>query len=150
VCGGVLIGLTGWIVFIIGLNFVGTKVSILSTFNAWDKNHNLFLVVIAIFLFHIFRKININNNFINNVSSLSLMVYVIHGNPLVIKYIVSSLWHLVYIKYGHMFDILWTIVLAIVFFVISIMLGSLYLKIVQPLVRRLYNVVLNVWSFRWG
>lgn len=138
-----LIGMLGWFAFVLCLNFAGKKINFLSSFNIWDKNHNVFLVIIAFSLFCLFKGMKFKNFFINYLSSLSLLIYLIHGNVLVIKYLLPDCWSLIFELYGHRFDILWSIILAVGFFVVSILVGGVYKKFLQPYVYRLIDTIFD-------
>ena len=138
-----LIGVVGWVAFVLSLNFLGERLSVLSSFKIWDKNHNIFLVIAAFSLFCLFRGIRFKNPVVNYLSGLSLLVYLLHENVLVRKYLLPDCWSLIFGLYGHKFDILWSIILAVGFFVISILVGGGYKKFLQPYVYRLIDTIFD-------
>lgn len=119
-----LVGIVGWISFVVCANFLGERISLLSSFQIWDKNHNIFLVIIAVSLFCLFKKIKFKSAIVNYISGLSLPVYLLHSNVLVINYLLPDCWSWIFSLYGHSYDILSSIVLAIVFFTISAIWGG--------------------------
>lgn len=103
----------------------------------WNKNCNPIFWVIAVTLFNIFRKIKIKSSFINNISKYSLLIYIIHENILLRNYIRPYILHLIYNILGYKYIILWVVLLSIVIFAFSLLVGIIYRVLFGKIIEKL-------------
>lgn len=86
------------------------------------------------------------NNIINKISSLSLLVYIIHENILVRTYIRPQIWIFIYEKYGYSRVVLWVLLHASTIFVLAILVSWLYKisieRIIYGVSDRLYKFII--------
>ena len=101
----------------------------------WATNCNPFLIAISISLFNLMRKMNFKNRIINYISSLSLLIYIIHENIILRTYYRPALWNYVYQKYGYDRIIFWVLVLGILVFTFGLMVSIIYDKTVRRFTR---------------
>lgn len=82
-----LVGFVGWFGIAFMANFLGLHISFLSDkVLRWQTNYNPFLIILAIALFNLMRKLTFTNKIVNYISSLSLLVYIIHENIVLRNY----------------------------------------------------------------
>lgn len=103
----------------------------------WNKNCNPFFWVIAVTSFNIFRKIKIKSSFINNISKYSLLIYIIHENILLRNYIRPYILHLIYNILGYKYIIVWVVLLSIVIFAFSLLIGIIYRVLFGKIIEKL-------------
>ena len=110
----------------------------------WVKNNNPFILIIVIAVFNCFRQLNFTNSFINYISKLTLLIYIIHENIIIRSYYRPALWRFVYIKYGYEHLVSLVIALSIIIFLFSIILSAIYDKSLRVLVticsNKLYDI----------
>lgn len=108
-----------------------------------------FLIIIAITLFNIFRKLKFKNILINYVSSLSMLIYIIHENILLRTYFRPRIWQYIFLNYGYTHLLLWVFALALAIFVCSFAVSSLYRllfgKLNAVISNKLYNIIKSVY-----
>lgn len=130
-----LIGLILHIMFIIGTNRYGLKHPNQGIYTTrWNSNQNTFLVLIAYGLFQVFRNLKIKSSFINLVSSLSMLVYIIHENIIFRQYYRPTIWHWIYNNLGYNLILLWIFGFVVLLFLLSCLLAYLYKKFIQKYV----------------
>lgn len=103
----------------------------------WNKNCNPIFWVIAVTSFNIFRKINIKSSFVNNISKYSLLIYIIHENILLRNYIRPYILHLIYNILGYKYIIVWVVLLSIVIFAFSLLIGIIYRVLFGKIIEKL-------------
>lgn len=103
----------------------------------WNKNCNPVFWVIAVTSFNIFRKIKIKSSFINNISKYSLLIYIIHENILLRNYIRPYILHLIYNILGYKYIIVWVVLLSIVIFAFSLLIGIIYRVLFGKIIEKL-------------
>ena len=97
----------------------------------WASNYNPFLILTAISLFNIFKELHFVNKNINYISSLSLLIYVIHENILFRTYVRPCVYVYIYEVLGYNFLLLWVFLFAIILFLASLALAGLYKQTIQ-------------------
>lgn len=102
---------------------------------------NLFVITLGISLLNLFKMINMQSKFVNIVSSLSLLIYIIHENILIRRFYRPIVLNKIYEIYGNSHIIFWIFALAIATFIISAMIAFLYSKTLQKLTRRMSNEI---------
>lgn len=132
------ISIIGLPVLIIITNFLGLNIVFFSDkLQHWKGNNCIFLLFTAIILFNIFQKKNFINQKINFISSLSLLIYLIHENILVRTYLRPSIWNYIYINMGYDNIILIILIYSILVFVISIIIALLYSIFIQKKISKI-------------
>lgn len=132
-----LLGLTGWISIVALTNILGLHISYFydKVFH-WASNCNPFLIVVALAMFNLMRKISYKNRIINYVASFSLLIYIVHENIVLRTYFRPALWDYVYQNYGYDQVLLWALIMSILIFMISLVISMLYDATIRGLIRK--------------
>lgn len=144
------VGLVGWFGIAFVANYLGLHISF---FNdkvlRWATNYNPFLIIIAIALFNLMRKLTFKNRAINYISSLSLLVYIIHENVVLRNYCRTALWNYVYENYGYSHILLWVFIIFFIVFIFALISSIIYDKTIRTFIRKLadtlYSIIRNVY-----
>ena len=136
------VGLVGWFGIAFVANYLGLHISF---FNdkvlRWATNYNPFLIIIAIALFNLMRKLTFKNRAINYISSLSLLVYIIHENVVLRNYCRTALWNYVYKNYGYSHILLWVFALSFIVFMFGLVSSMIYDKTIRTFIRKLADTL---------
>lgn len=125
-------------ILILITNILGQNISLFrDKLLHWGGNNSPFLLVTAISLFIIFKEKKYKSKVINNISSLTLIIYVIHENYLIRTYIRPYIWKYIYKKYTYKYVVLQDMLYAILLFIISTILAFLYKKILQKIIHNM-------------
>ena len=129
-----LAGVIGNTLVVLGINFAGLKFTSYSESPIFgDKGSNPFIFMIALGAFCLFNKAKFHSKFINGVSSLSMLIYILHENLLLRKYYRTLLWHEIYVRFGHDHILAWALTMAACLFVASAIICFVYSKTIQKL-----------------
>lgn len=142
--GGTLLTLISMVLLI---NIIGLKISSFSTQMLHGASTNNPLIIISvIFFFIIFYKIKpTNNTFINRISSLSLLIYLLSANPLYSYYIRPLFYsRIVGEIFAIEFPLLSVFILTIMQFVFSCILANVYEKLFSGARSCIVNKVISV------
>lgn len=144
------VGFVGWLGIAFVANYLGLHISCLSDkVLRWQTNYNPFLIIIAIALFNLMRKLNFTNKVINYISSLSLLVYIIHENIVLRNYCRTALWNYVYKNYGYSNILLWVFIIFLIVFIFALISSIIYDKTIRTFVRKLadklYSIIRKVY-----
>lgn len=110
----------------------------------WYSWHNPFLWMIAFGSFSLFRTMHFHSKTINRISSLSLLVYLIHENYLVREHWRPYLYIIIHNQFHNKHVAACLFLFAAFTFVISSVLALVYKKTVQPIVYRASDRVYKV------
>ncbi len=135
---------------IILVNFIGLKINIFNN-QLLIMNHftNPFIILISFTLFNIFRQKEFYNKVTNYFSSLSLLIYLIHGNQFVVGYLKGVYFDYLYYHFGYKNIMLYVIILSFIYLLGSILLSIIYKHIIQSnltkLIDKLYLLLKTVY-----
>lgn len=88
-----IFSIVGIPMLIILTNFLGLNISFFrDKLQYWNTNNSIFLLLTAIGFFNIFRAKCFINRKINYISSLSLLIYIIHENLIIRTYLRPTIW----------------------------------------------------------
>ena len=119
------------------INILGTKISLLKNTGLYMAHVvNIFHLIVGFTLFNIFNNVKFKNNIINYISSLSLLIYIIHDNILLRNYVKPIIYEKIYYKYNHNLLAIQIIILTIITFVVSAILSTLYKEIIQKMITK--------------
>lgn len=104
-------------------------------------NNNPFIIMTSIALFNLFKKIKLINPIINYVSSLSMIIYLIHENILFRNYTRIKIWIGIYTKYGYNHIIIEVLIYAFILFILSVIIAIIYKSTIQKLLYRLEKYI---------
>ena len=141
-----IIGVIGFIGIILITDICGLYSQVLSDkVMRWVNNCNPFLLAMSIAMFNIARNIHFKNRFINYISKLSLVIYIIHENIILRTYFRPAMWNYVYKRFGYSDVIQWVFIISFIIFIFGILCSILYVLTLQRFVNKvsgkLYEVV---------
>ena len=141
-----IIGVIGFIGIILITDICGLYSQVLSDkVMRWVNNCNPFLLAMSIAMFNIARNIHFKNRFINYISKLSLLIYIIHENIILRTYFRPAMWNYVYKRFGYSDVIQWVFIISFIIFIFGILCSILYVLTLQKFVNKvsgkLYEVV---------
>lgn len=151
-----LFSILGIPILILITNFLGLNIEFFKDkLQYWNRNNSIFLLLTAVTLFNIFNSKKFISNKINYISSLSLLVYIIHENIIIRTYLRPTIWIYIHEKIGYKNIIAIDLLYSTILFVISIVIAILYKKILQNivyniankiylLVKRVFNILLEI------
>lgn len=132
-------------------NFLGLKIEFLSDkLLRWCTNGNPFIIISVIALFNLARTAQFKSSFINRLSKLSLLIYIIHDNIIIRKYFRPYIIERVLENCGSDSVLLWVLLLSIGIFTVSAVLSFLYDISLKKLVNKcslaLYHLCQKIWG----
>ena len=141
-----IIGAIGFIGIILISDICGLYFQIFSDkVMRWLNDSNPFLLAMSISMFNIARNNHFKNRFINYISKLSLLIYIIHENIILRTYFRPAMWNYVYKRFGFSDVIGWVLIIAFIIFIFGILCSILYVLTLQRFVNKvsgkLYEVV---------
>lgn len=113
----------------------------------WDKLNNLIFIIIGISIFNLFNRKSFYSKAINYISSLSLLIYIIHENVLFRTYIKPLFFQYTF-KDGRI--LLWVIIEAMLLGLFGISMSIIYKKTLQKLVYRIGEKLLKITNKYWS
>ena len=122
-----IIGLIGNYGLIAITNYVGARIPFFGhSMLYWDKANSPFIILISVSLLNLARRSEWKNSVVNYISSMTLLIYVIHENIFVRLYLRSYLWQQIFDHFGYDHVFLWILIMTIVMFVTALLLSILY------------------------
>ena len=107
----------------------------------WSVNNNPFLIAAAIALLNIMRNLEFKNAVINYISSLSLLIYIIHENIILRRYYRPAMLNYVYQNFGYDYIVLWVLLIALAIFVLALICSVVYDKTARILVKKISSIL---------
>jgi hypothetical protein len=146
-----VIGFLLFLATIIVTNLLGLKISYFSNkLLHWNNNNNIFAITFVIALFNLFRQMQFKSRFINYISSLSLLVYIIHENIILRSYYRPFFINWLYETFGYSQVVLLMLAAALAIFVGTTIVAFIYDKTLRRFVRKLSELVHKVCSKLWN
>lgn len=96
-----------------------------------------FLLLTAVSLFNLFNEKKFINKTVNYLSNLSLLIYIIHENYLLRRYVRPEIWKYIYEKIGYDYVVLIDLAYAIILFMSAILIAYLYKISLQNLIHKI-------------
>lgn len=136
-------GLAGTPVMILFTNFLGLHISFFADkLTHWgNDNTSPFMLLAAVAALNLARGWKLVSPAINKISSLSLLVYIIHENLLVRTYIRPMVWSFIHNTFGYDYVVLWVLLQAAGYFAISLGLSALYQVTLQKRVHKVSSML---------
>lgn len=139
------IGIVGWIGFNFSINILGTYGSFFQhKMKHWSYIMNPLFFLVAFSLFNLFRQLNFKSKTINYLSSLTLLIYIIHVNPFIQCYLKIVLFNNIYTTYTYKYVVLWIVLFGIILFLLTVAAAIIYNKILQPIIHKLANKIIFI------
>lgn len=103
----------------------------------WDKNCSPFVILIAVSLLNFARGARWRSLMVNRISSLTLLIYIVHENIIIRTYARPLMWEWIYQNLGYQYILLWAVLCAVGIFVLTTLLSLLWQIFVQSHVRKI-------------
>lgn len=137
----IFVGLT--LIFVsnaVGFYFPDTKAQALM----WSVRSNVFMLAFCFALLNLCGQMRFSSKFVNYISSLSLLVYVIHENIIFRQLYRPHIWQWIHDFLGYDCVLVWTVLFVFTLFILSCLIATAYKFTLQKIV---YFVVdkLGVW-----
>lgn len=100
--------------------FFRTKVEL------WNNFINPFMILIALSALNLFKEHNYQNKFINYISQLSLLIYLISENLMFKKVGFKMLYEMIYYSFTYNHICIYILIVAIMTFVVTALLAAIY------------------------
>lgn len=115
----------------------------------WNTDGNPFTIVISISALNLFRGFKFKSPLINYLSSLSMLIYLIHENVLFRTYYRPAIWQWIYLELGYDKILLHTAIYSILLVAAAAIVSAVYKETVQKavygIVDRLYPGLASAW-----
>ena len=129
------VGFVGNIGVVCLTNFLGLHFEVFSNqLLRWNTNCSPFLLLIAISMLNLARSTRFKNNIVNYISSLSLLIYIIHENLLLRTFYRPQMWNYVYNQFGYKYILIWTFVLVVIVFSFGLITSIIYRNTIEKIV----------------
>ncbi len=144
-------GVIGFVGMIILANSLGQKISVFSSaLLRWNENGNLFIILTAIGLLLLAHNTRIQSRFINTISGLSLLVYIIHENLLLRTFYRPKLFDWLYHTYGSVNLVAWSLIFAAAIFIGSVIVSYCYQQTVCRLLAKVCDWLYPKLELGWN
>ena len=100
----------------------------------WGTNYSVFWVLSAITLLNLFRTIQLRSELINKLASYMLLVYLVHENLLLRKYIRPNLFSAWHVYLGGENPIIDVISFALALFILALIVSMIFNKLFHPFI----------------
>ena len=126
----------GLLFILLILNFLGLNISLLyKKMQYMAIIINPIIVMISLSIFNLFLNKKFYDKKINYISSLTLLIYIIHDNILIRNYLKSWYYSNIFIKYGYTYINFVVLLTAFMVLIVSIFLASIYKETIQKISR---------------
>lgn len=135
-----LAGIGLWLASFAATDFLGFKVSLLSDqLMRWDTIMNPCFVLIGIGAFGLAHSGEFYNPFVNYISSLSLIIYMLHANIIIRQYGRWDLFAWIKESYGYDRLVVWILLFALFNIVASVVVATVYDKTIRRFMHSLFT-----------
>lgn len=136
-----LVGILGYIAQVVITNYVGMY--LINAFSSkvlrWNNNCCPFFLMIAIGSVIVALQATYRSKIINYISGLSMFIYLIHENYLFRRYTRPAIWQYLYRNYGYSHVVMLDIAFAVILFLLSVVVSSIYKETLQRFVIKISN-----------
>ena len=131
------IGLGGYVGIAVVTNIIGLRwASLQNSMLMWATNCNPFIIMSSIALLNLMRNLTFTNKVINYISSLSMVIYIIHENLILRTYYRPAIWNYIYLNYGYDRVVGWVLLLSLFVFAFGFISSVIYDKTLRPYVNK--------------
>lgn len=144
--------LFGNLVLILITNWLGLHISLFSRqLTRWSQFMNPFLILPALSMFMLAKEKKFVSRPVNYISGLSLLIYIIHANKLIMDHLIGDIFKCIYYKYSYDYELLWVIVSALCLLVFGTVLSIVYKYALQKTSHRVCSFIYDLVSkiCRW-
>ena len=137
---GLLIGIFGQAFMIIGIDVLSLKLDFLQNKLQYFNNiDSPFIILLAICALNLARKLTFKSRFVNYVSGLSLLIYIIHENAILRTMYRPLIFVYIYEHFGYSHILLWVAAVTLAIFIAAALVSALYSQTIERLVRPVSN-----------
>ncbi len=138
----IAIGIAGYLFEVLITDFIGFHIGELKhQMLHWGKNSNPFIIITALGLFVVFMKHGYRSKIINYISSLMMLVFVIHENIVFSAYTRPLYYVFIYNNFGYGIICLWVIIGSLGVYGISLILAAVYDKTLRKVSHKLSDLL---------
>jgi len=145
-----LIGIAGQALMIVLINLAGLR---FFTFHHkllyYNYGGSPFIILIALSALNLARRSHLKSRFINYVSGLSLLIYIIHENVILRTYYRPRIFMLIHEQYGYDHILLWLFGTALAIMIAAAISAAVYSQTIERLVRpvshKLYDLLAKLY-----
>lgn len=131
-----IIGLTGQALCTCAINFMGLKWDMFDgKLLYFNYGGSPFVILTALAAFNLFRKIPFKSRFVNYISGLSLLIYLIHENIIIAWHYRPYIFIYIYEHFGYSHIMLWLFAATLCYFIAAIIVAFIYRQTIERLVR---------------
>ena len=129
-------GILGVLGLPLATNLLGLRFSLFANkLLHWGVNSNPFFFAIALSSLNLLRTATFKSPFVNYLSSLSLLIYIIHENLLLRSYVRPDLIAFVRERFGDSHLVLWVLCLSVLVFLFGFVTSALYERTLRKYVK---------------
>lgn len=147
------IGILGYIAQVVVTNYVGLY--LIGAFSdkvlRWSSNCCPFFLMIALGSMIIALQATYRIKIINYISGLSMIVYLFHENYLFRRYTRPAIWQYLYMNYGYAHVVMLDIAFAVVLFLLSLVVSTIYKETLYRFVvkasNRVYSILTRIYAY---
>jgi len=135
-------GIVGWFAMNLITNFLGLHIGYFTYFmQRYNVLVNPCFILIALGAFGIAKNKCFYIKHINYISSLSLLIYVIHCNRIIRDYVRFDVFQFILEKYTYSHLLLWVVLYALISLIVGVVLAILYNKTIQKIVHKVFELL---------
>lgn len=116
----------------------------------WCCFNNPLVIMIALSSFNLFNKMEFRSVRVNEIMSVSLIIYIVHENLILNETLKPYLWQLIYEKYGYSKIVFWVLGFAIIYFVGSAIVALLYKITIQKFIKKRMDSITDKISTKYN
>ena len=140
-----LFSLFGNFALIIITDILGLYIGLFSTqLTRWCQFMNPFLILAALAVFLLAKEKKFVNRPINYISGLSMLIYIIHCNRLIIDHFIGDVFKYIYYNYSYEYELLWVILSGSCLLVFGTVLSIVYKNTLQKISHRVCEIIYNL------
>ncbi len=133
-------GIVGWFAMNLITNFLGLHIGYFTYFmQRYNVLINPCFILIALGAFGLAKNKQFYNKHINYISSLSLLIYVIHCNRIIRDYVRFDVFQFILEKYTYSHLLLWVVLYALISLIAGVVLAILYNKTIQRFIHKVFE-----------
>lgn len=138
------IGIVGLPVLILLTNYLGLHFGVLENgLTRWGRNLSPFLLLVAVSMFNLAARKQYVCKTINNISSMTLLIYILHENYLFRTYVRPEIWIFINENIGYKYVVLIDLIFAACLFILATVLAFMYKYLFQRIV---YKIADNTYA----
>lgn len=141
----IIIGITGFIFEIVMTDLLGLNIGFFrKQMLHWGKNSNPFIIMTVLGLLSVFLKLDMKNKVINYISSLMMLVFIIHENIIFSAYMRPYFYVFIHDTFGYRYISLWVIIGSLSLFGIALVIAVIYDNTLRIIVKKISALVCDL------